>query len=147
MVEALAERKFTIDGPPQRVWGLIGRVTLDSLNMEQMKYKDETHFSAVLRAKVAFITLPMSLQGEMADISPPTSLAIVLGLKGLGGVINVRQKVSYSLSAVDSNRTEVLCRCSLEKMGGLMKLLLAPFAKNFAGQVFENTEDLLKKFV
>ena len=45
MGEVLAERKFTVEAPAQRVWKLLGRVIFDSLEMEKFHAIDDRNFT------------------------------------------------------------------------------------------------------
>ncbi|MDD4859050.1 MAG: hypothetical protein PHR56_02470 [Dehalococcoidales bacterium] len=142
MEKVFAQRSFVIEASRDRVWDLIGRVTIDSLQPEGFNYEDESNFSATIKAKAAFITLPMQLKGQIASIVPPETLVTVLNVTGLSGMLKVGQKVSYKLNAVDG-KTEIACVASGE-MPGFIGLLLTPVAKNFANKIFADVEKMLR---
>ena len=144
MERMFAERRFVIAAPRERIWDLIGRVTIDSLNLEGFNYEDERNFTALIRAKVGFISLPMHLKGEIADITPPQTLVTVLKVTGLRGMIRLSQKVTYTLNSVDTGKPEVSCKSAGEMMRGPIGIALTPVAKGFAMKVLADVEKLLR---
>ena len=144
--EILAERKFTIDASQERVWNLLGRVIFHSLpGLERIQIKDQDRFSALLRVKLALITLNMEVNAEMVDISPPHSLAVVLHMKGMGGMFRLNQKVIFALSSVNQGKTEVIAKATGENVGPLFRTILRRKAKSFAHDTFRGIEERLEQ--
>lgn len=144
MAELLAERKFTVGTQRQRVWSLLGRVIFDSLQLERFHARDDRNFDALLRVKLAFFSLPMQVEGLMADISPPESLTVLLEVRGLR-IIQLSQKVTIALSQAEGGKTEVACKASMERMSAFFRPFLIGKAKSLGGQVLGNLEENLQR--
>lgn len=144
--EFLAERKFTIDASQERVWNLLGRVIFRSLpGLERIQIKDQDRFSALLRVTLGLITLNMDVNAEMVDISPPQSLAVVLHMKGVGGMVRLNQKVMFALSPVHQNKTEVSSTAMGERAGPVFRIIFMRRAKSFAHDIFRSIEERLRQ--
>jgi len=144
--EILSQRKFTIDASQERVWNLLGKVIFDSLpGLERIQIRDQDRFGALLRVKVGFITLNMDVSGEMVDLSPPQSLAIVLYLKGMWGMFRLNQRVIFALSSVNHGKTAVTSKALGEKLGFLFRIIFMRKAKSFAHDIFRSIEERLKQ--
>ena len=146
METVIAERRFVAEASIERVWDLLGRVMFDSLHgLERVNVIDERNFRAILRVKLGFISLTARLKGEMADISPPGFLAVVLRVRFLRGMLQLGQKVTFRLTAVDEGKTEVVCRAQAEGMGTLFRWLLLGKAREFAGETLSRIEERLQQ--
>lgn len=145
MDEVIAERKFTIDASRERLWAVLGRAIIDSLELEQFYARDDRNFSALTRVKVVFITVTMQVRGEMSDVSPPESLSVLLEVKGIGGIVQLNQKVTFTLDAVDTSHTQVVCKSTVQNIGLLRRIILIPMIKSFTKRIFENTEKLFRR--
>jgi carbon monoxide dehydrogenase subunit G len=144
----LAERKFTVNANPDRVWRLIGKVIFSVLpGMESMEILDENNFRALLRVKMMGFEWVLKLKGEMVDISPPESFSVRLLLEGLGGLVKADQKVTLAMTPVENGKTAVACRATMEDMGFLQRVFLAGQARGFARETFEAIERRLKELV
>ena len=144
MGQVLAERKFTVEAPAQRVWKLLGRVIFDSLEMEKFHAIDDRNFDALLRVKLAFFDLPMQVKGVMTDITPLKSLTVRLEVKGPGG-IHVNQEVSIALAPANGGKTEVSCRASVERMRALLKPFLLGTMRSVSGKILGSLEERLRQ--
>ena len=142
----LAERRFTIVASPERIWHLIGMVIFDSLpGLERIDLIDESNFRALLRMKLGFILLNMHLAGKMVDMSSPQFLGIMLKAKSKGGIFQLNQKVTFALTSVDKDRTEVVCKAIAKETGTLFRMLLLGRARSFARDTFDRIEERLRQ--
>ena len=142
----LAEREFTLAAPQDRVWRLLGKVSLNSLpGMEQMDILDENTFRARLRVKVAFVELFMKVRGDIIDVTPPESFAVKFQMDGPGGVFTLKQTVDFAIRTIDTDRTRVACRAVAEDMGIFFRVALLGQARRFAGATFDAIENRLKE--
>jgi len=144
--EPLAERKFTIDASQERVWNLLGKVIFRSLpGLERIQIKDQDRFSALLRVKLGLITLSMDVSAELVDISPPQSLAVLLRMKGVWGMVALTQRVMFALRSVNHGKTEVISKATGEKVSPFLGIILIRKAKSFALDTFRKIEERLKQ--
>lgn len=104
--------------------------------MERVKVLDQDKFRALVRAKVGLFQLKMHLKGEMTEISPPQSLVVAIELRSRGGIIQLSQKVSFSLKAVDEGNTEVSYQVVLEN---IVPFFLQPFLRRKATAIAQDT--------
>jgi carbon monoxide dehydrogenase subunit G len=142
----LAQRKFTIDASQERVWNLLGKVIFDSLpGLERIQIKDQDRFSALFTVKLGLITLSMDVNAEIVDISPPQSLAVVLRMKGVGGMFRLNQRVIFALSSVNHGKTAVTSKALGEKLGFLFRIMFMRKAKSFAHDIFRSIEERLEQ--
>lgn len=145
MNEVFSERKFVLEASQERIWGLLGRVIIDSLEMERFHARDDRNFNALTKVKVAFITITMQVSGTMTDISPPKALSVLLEVKGIGGMIQLNQKTTFTLSARNKDQTEMVCQMSGERIGFPLGIFLMPRVKSFAGEILESIERRLRQ--
>ena len=142
----LAERKFTVNANPDRVWRLIGKVIFSVLpGMESMEILDENNFRSLLRVKMMGFEWILKLRGEMVDISPPEAFSVRLLLEGLGGLVKADQKVFLAMTPAENGKTSVACRATTEDMGFLQRVFLSGQAQAFARETFEAIERRLKE--
>ena len=140
----ITEKHFVVEASRDRVWRLIGKVIFSSLpGMENIDIVDENRFRAIMRMKVLFVEVKMNLQGEMVDMSPPDSFAVRLALEGPGRLFRIDQRVSFSMAAVEKEKTAVACELTAEKMG----ILFRGQARRFATSVFDAIEKRLKELL
>lgn len=144
----IASRDFEVEGSQMRIWRLLGKVIFSCLpGMEEIEVADETNFRAVQRTRVAFMEVKMKLKGEIVDITPPHSLAVTLDLGALGGLIEMKQRVTIGLTAVMPEKTEVRCRAVLSASTGLPGWLIVGRARPFVKQMFEAMEKRMRYIV
>jgi carbon monoxide dehydrogenase subunit G len=142
----IGSRDFVVNASQERVWRLIGKVMLSSLpDMEEMEILDEKNFRAMLRVKVSFLEFKMKLKGEIADMAPPDSLAVNIGLAGLGGHFRMNQKVALKMTSAEGGKTTVACRAMALDMGTLSRVLFLGQARRFAQSTFETIERRLQE--
>lgn len=141
----IAERNFVIEASRDRVWRLIGKVIFSSLpNMENVEILDENSFRALLRMNVLGLELRMKLKGEMVDMVPPESFGVRLALEGLGGFLQMNQKVNFVMIPVENGKTSATCKATAEKIGMFFRLFLLGQARRFAQSTFEAIEKRLR---
>jgi carbon monoxide dehydrogenase subunit G len=142
----ITSRDFVVNASRERVWRLIGKVILSSLpDMEEMEILDENNFKAMLRVRVSFLEFKMKLKGEIADIAPPDSLAVNIGLEGLGGYFRINQKVALKMTSAGGGKTTVACRAMALDIGTLSRVLFLGRARRFAQSTFQTIEKRLQE--
>jgi hypothetical protein len=110
MEKLATDFKYVVNATPDTVWGLIGRAIFDGMGsgLTKMKVLDENNFRADLLVKVfGFFPMPMKLQGEMTDMSPPDTMSVKLTMSGFGGFLKSVMAVSFRTTAVGDDKTEV----------------------------------------
>ncbi len=142
----IAERKFVIDSSQQRIWALLLKSVLRFMPFERMRPLSESSVSALLRVKMGFISLPMAVEVEITDASPPERMVTVLKSKGMGGMVWLRQRATFSLALVGEGKTEVTCKIAEEGMGILVRMFLLPRVKTFARESFNGLEERLRRW-
>jgi len=146
MSKVIAERNFTVEASRERVWRLIGKVIFSSLpGMEQVEILDESNFRALLRMKMLGGKLDMKIRGEIVDVLPPESFSVHLILEGPGRLFSMKQKVTFTMTAVDGGKTAVACKTTAEEMGIFFRTLLQGQARDFALSTFEAMEKRLQE--
>lgn len=142
----IGERKFVIDATRQRIWDLLLRATLRLMPFEKCYIESDTEFSAVLKMKMAFITMPMQMHIKIVDMAPPQTMVTALKAKGMGGLAWINQKSTFTLTQVDENKTEVTCRIEAEDMALLLRWFFLPKVKSFAQDAYKGLEERLKQW-
>lgn len=142
MSNEIARKQFIIEAPQGTVWDLLGRAMYRSLPLEKMDIVSETTFRAVLRWKLAFISLPLNVSVVLDNISPPGLLEAIIQVKK--GIINQKLRVTFTLSAVDTDRTGVVCQ-ALRNGGGTLSWLMAGQQRSFTEDMFDAINIALKR--
>lgn len=147
MEEVIASRKFVLEASPERVWSLMGRVIFSNLHgLERMQIIDESNFRALLRVRVAFISATMRLKGQiLADSAHPESLGVLLKAKSVGGLIQLNQKITFTIMAVDEAKTEVTCEAIAQEMGFFFRMLFLGKVRSMAKSTLDGMEKRLKQ--
>ena len=142
----IAERKFVVEATRERIWELLLRATLRLMPFERCNIRSETAFSALLRMKVAFVSLPMDVDMNIVDIVPPETLNTELKAKGMGGMVWINQKSTFALKSVGEDKTEVTATIVAEGMAPVLRLFFVPMVKKFAAASFKSLEERLKQW-
>lgn len=142
----LAERKFVISSSQQRIWELLLKSVLRFMPFERMRPLSEKSVRALLRVRIGFISLPLDVEVEVVDASPPESMFTVLKSKGMGGLVWLNQKATFTLTPVTEGETEVACKIISEGMGPLVRVFLLRRVRIFAQNAFNRLEELLKQW-
>ena len=128
----IAERTFVVDADRERVWELLLRATLRLMPFEKCNIRSQTEFSALLKMKVAFISLPMQVDMNLVDIVPPETMKTLLTAKGMGGIVWINQKSIFTLTEAGKGKTEVKATIVAEGMAPILKIFFVPMVKSFA---------------
>ena len=142
----IAERTFVVDADRERVWELLLRATLRLMPFEKCNIRSQTEFSALLKMKVAFISLPMQVDMNLVDIVPPETMKTLLTAKGMGGIVWINQKSTFTLTEAGKGKTEVKATIVAEGMAPILKIFFVPMVKRFAADSFKNLEERLKQW-
>jgi carbon monoxide dehydrogenase subunit G len=142
----MAERKFIIASPQQRIWDLLIKAAFRTMPLEQVNPLNLTKITALLRVKIGFISLPMNVEVEIMDMSPPASMSILINARGMMGLVWLNQKSDLVLAPVGENATEVNGKVNVEGMSIFLRLFLLPAIKKFARDTFYSLEERLKKW-
>lgn len=143
----LADKKFVIAGSRERIWGLLLKSVLRSMSFERMKPLSESSVSALLQVKLGFLSLPMQVRVEVQEASAPEHMVAVIDSKGMGGIIWVKQKATFTLRPANDGNTEVSCNIADDGMGFVVRALLLWRLKSVARATFNGIEELLTQWV
>ncbi len=142
----LDERNFEVQASQERVWRLIGKVIFSSLpGLERMEILDESNFRGVLRIQILGVQITLKLKGRMLDMQPPDSFSVQLLLEGPAGMFKADQRVAFTMTPVEAERTGVACEAVIDEIGFLAGLLVKGQARSFARSTFEAIEKRLKE--
>ena len=144
--KVLDERSFEVMTSQERVWRLIGKVIFSNLpGLERIEILDENNFRGVLRTRLWGLQVTLKLKGEMFDVEPPDSFSVKLLLEGPAGMFKTAQKVVFTMTPIEKEKTGVVCKGVIEEIGFLPSLLFKGQARSFAGSTFEAIEKRLKE--
>ncbi len=142
----LDERNFEVQASRERVWRLIGKVIFSSLpGLERMEILDESNFQGVLKTRILGVQIILKLEGRMLDVQPPDSFSVQLLLEGPAGMFKADQRVTFTMTPVEVERTRVACKALIDEIGFLAGLLVKGQARSFARSTFEAIERRLKE--
>jgi hypothetical protein len=143
------QTKFIIDADQKRVWDLFGRAIFDSLGgMGKMKVLDENNFRAELKMNIfGIIPVTFYVRGEMIDITPPSSLAVNLKTASKWDIITMLLKITFIMSPLGNNKTEVLCSSVAEGIHPALQWAAKGQVKSQSKDIFTKIEQRLKQWV
>ncbi len=142
----LDERNFEVSASQERVWHLIGKVIFSSLpGLERMEILDESNFRGVLRTRILGVQIALKLKGRMLDVGPPDSFSVKLLLEGPAGMFKAAQRVDFTITPIEAERTRVVCKAAIDEIGFWAGLLVKGEARSFARSTFEAIEKRLKE--
>jgi carbon monoxide dehydrogenase subunit G len=143
--------KYVVNAAPNKVWDLIGRAIFEGMGsgLTNMKVFDENNFRADLLVKVlGFFPMPMKLQGEVTDMSPPDTMSVKLTMSGLGGFIKSVMAVNFRTTAVGDDKTEVHNWATLLKLEPAIIVLGSMFiVKGQAKDIFNGIRKKLDDWI
>jgi len=142
----IAEKAFIISSSQQRIWEILMKAVLRFMPLERMKPQSEKSVRALLRVKMGLISLPLDVEVEIVDASPPTLLVTTLRAKGMGGVIWLNQRSTFTLTSISEGKTEVACKIAEEGMAILLRVFFLKGIKDFAGDAFSKLEERLRQW-
>jgi len=138
----LARQDFVIDAPLARAWDVLPAGVIQGLPVEQMDVLSDTKLTAVLRAKLGPLEIPVPLKVEIGDIAPLQSIsATITAEKGIARSV---LDVSFALSAVTDDQTRVTCTAR-ESAGSPAMRLLRWQQRRFAREMFSSIERWLRQ--
>ncbi len=140
-----AERKYIIDASPERVWELIGEAMFSALKLEGVRVTDAFNFSALLRLRIGFFKMPLSIMGRFIETSPSRFLAATVEVKGMRGVIWLNMRLNIAFTSVDKDKTEVATEMIAAGMGILVRIFLSWKVKSFINEMLDGIERELKQ--
>ena len=144
MGNVLSQKEIILGASQQRIWSLLGRVIIDSLELEKFKARDDRNFRAVMLVKMLFVTVPMQIKGEMVNITPPETMDVLLDVEGFGGTIKLKQTIQFRLTQMDNEKTKLVCSVLLNNIGSM--IVFKPIMKIVANRILNNIEKLLIRF-
>ena len=142
----IAEAKFIVNTSRERIWQLLLKAMMNCVSFERMQLIDARNFQGQLTMKMGFISLPMDVKLELADLSPLEFLVTLLKAKSLLGIIWLNQRATFTLLAVDKGKTEVSCQVAEEGMATLLRMFFLWKVKSFASLVLKGVEDRLRQW-
>ncbi len=142
----IAERKFVVNASQHRLWEILLKAVLGSMPFERMQVKSEKKVQALLKAKAWFISLPMDVEIEIMNISPPDLLVSTLKGKGMKGIVWLRQRSNFMLKQISEEQTEVSCTVEDDGMAIILKLFMSGQVKAFTAEAFDKIEKLLQQW-
>ncbi len=137
----LAERRYVIRAPRQRVWDLLAGTIVQCLPVESMQIVNDTTFVGVLNMELGPFTLPMELKVCAEAISPIDSLSTLVTARK--GPLQSAIRVSFTLEASGED-TSVTCTAS-EAGGSALLRLLKGQQRRFSTRVFESIREGLER--
>jgi len=143
----IAEKQFIINSSQQRIWELLLKSVLRFMPFERMRPTSEKSVQALLRVKMGFISLPMDVDVEIVKASPPELLVTILNSRGMGGLINLKQKATFKLIPKDEDKTTVDCKIVAEEIGIIVRMFLLWRVRAIAWDSFQGLEERLNKWV
>jgi len=142
----IANKTLTINASPLRVWEFIGEAMLTALKLGRFMPIDQNNFIAVMKVKLGFITLPMSVEGRITESNEPTSWTAVIQTKAMGGIIWLKQKASFVLTQVDEDTTEINSKMIAEGMSLPIRVFLLGKVRQVASETLDEFGRLLKQW-
>jgi hypothetical protein len=138
----LARHTCTIEASQPRVWDVLAGNVIQSMPIEQMEFLNETTLVAVLNFRALFVTVPVKLKVEVAEIAPMDSFTTLVTASRFG--IGATLRVSYTLAEVADEQTSVTCTV-VEESGHPLTALIRWQQRRFAAELFTALKDRLER--
>ena len=142
----IAEKKFVINSSQQRIWELLLKAVLRFMPFEKMRPLTEKSVRALLKVKMGFISMPMDVEVEVTEASPPEFMITMLRSKAMGGIVWINQKATFTLTPISEDKTEVACQIADDGMGIIVKLFLLWRVKTVSQEAFNGLEERLRQW-
>jgi carbon monoxide dehydrogenase subunit G len=142
----IAEKKFIISSSQQRIWELLLKAVLRFMPFEKMRPLTEKSVRALLKVKMGFISMPMDVEVEVTQTSPPESMITMLRSKAMGGIVWINQKATFTLTPISEDKTEVACQIADDGMGIIVRLFLLWRVKTVSQEAFDGLEERLRQW-
>jgi carbon monoxide dehydrogenase subunit G len=143
----IAEKTFKIAGSQEKIWEFLTKALLRSIPFEQMEFTDERGFSALLKLKIGYLTLPAKVKVAILNMVDPETFTVKISLSGIGGIIRLEQVARFDVKGSDKGPTEVVVKLETERMSPLLHTFLLWKVKGFARDFLDKVERLLKDWV
>lgn len=130
------QKRFRINAPQERVWGLLPQVVYQCLPVEKVDIVNEWLFYANLKLRLGFVGLPLKLKVELVDISPPSSFGTRIWIRA--GIMRFVMAVTFSLQSANGGKTEVICTAKDEGEQAISKWAFVGQRRRFASNVFDS---------
>ncbi|HWL05117.1 MAG TPA: hypothetical protein VNQ99_09300 [Xanthobacteraceae bacterium] len=138
----IASRDFVLDAPLPRVWDVLPASVIQGMPVEQMDVVSDTKITAVLRAKLGPLEIPVPLRVEVVEVTPLQSFSTrILAQKSLARSVLL---VAFALTAVSDDETRVTCTAR-EDNGSLVMRLLRWQQRHFADGIFSSIQKRLER--
>lgn len=142
----IAEKEFIISSSQQRIWELLLKAVLRFMPFERMRPLTEKSVRALLKVKMGFISMPMDVEVEVTQTSPPESMITMLRSKAMGGIVWINQKATFNLESVGEDKTRVSCKIEDDGMGIIVRLFLLWRVKAISREAFTALEERLSQW-
>jgi carbon monoxide dehydrogenase subunit G len=143
------KESFRVNCSIQEVWEFIidpHRIGSCLPSVQSIEVLDETHYKAVVKQKVGFITATFQINTEVLEKEAPNRLVLAnQGKTILGAQGSMRSQDSIILTAVSEQETEISVQSEL-KMGGQLAILGAKLIESKSKEIFaEATANMRNK--
>ncbi len=134
--ETIAETSFVVDAPRKRVWDLLASVIFQQLPVEQVDIVSFDRFTAVLKWRLGFMSIPLRVEGKVVGTSRPTSYGCIIDAGK--GPMRSRLRVLMALDDFGEDKTKVSCVAAREDGSSPIFWLVGRLQRDFAMQSFES---------
>lgn len=141
----IAESKFTVEASRDRVWDLLPRVIFNSAGLEKINIINDRCFGAEMPLRLSFVNIHVPLVGEIVDVVELETLAVTIDGTVLWGLIGLKQKITFTFTSKDSNKTEVSYKASAKGSGPIFRWLIVGKAREIGRNILESIEVTLKR--
>ena len=143
------KESFRVNCSIQEVWEFIidpHKIGSCLPSVQSIEVLDETHYKAVVKQKVGFITATFQINTEVLEKEAPNRLVLAnQGKTILGAQGSMRSQDSIILTAVSEQETEISVQSEL-KMGGQLAILGAKLIESKSKEIFaEATANMRNK--
>jgi len=142
----IAEKSFSLNSPPNKVWGYLTKALLTSMPLEQIDFTDEKGMAAVLRLKISCLEMPLRVNINIGEMVEPEILDATITATGFKGIIQITQRARFSLTNTNNQGAEVSGKLDAERMSLPVRVLLLWKVKSFARSSLDTVERLLREW-
>jgi carbon monoxide dehydrogenase subunit G len=143
------KESFRVNCPIQEVWEFIidpHKIGSCLPSVQSIEVVDDTHYKAVVKQKVGFITATFQINTEVVEKEAPHRLHLANQGKTIFGAHgSMRSQDSITLTSISEQETEISVQSEL-KMGGQLAILGAKLIESKSKEIFaEATANMRKK--
>jgi uncharacterized protein len=133
------KESFRVNSPCEQVWEFIvdpHKIGSCLPSVQSIEVLDESHYKAVVKQKVGFISATFEIHTEVLEKEPPHRLVLsnqgktILGARG-----TLRSQDTITLTSISEEETEVAVVSEL-KMGGQLAVLGAKLISSKSKEIF-----------